>query len=249
MRAVIKCEFIPRPGKSLHPEDPDSDTNAVLDVIHAIRFTSPLADHHEEIAKRRSALLSEFYWDRALLEWTCLQMIYHAATDTWGLITEASLDTLDIRLANPVAERLKSACSAVVHEIQRIAALPSTRDLLEVRFIVVHLFEGTSDVPVYVGQVLRRSSVRQAINEQRLEAVLAVVLLSASMILFYLTSPLSLGSGLRLGPLWAEWFHENASSLFTATLAAGALSLTKVILHWFDVRRASPVRWSAGPAV
>ena len=238
MRATVKLEL------SAHGLTHSDRADLVLKFVNDLPMSPPLDDHHPEVAKRRAALLSELPPnERAYVEETDLRTIHHASSGTWGVVSEASIGTLDMRLSNPVSERLKQACEALVMDCER-----TRPPALKLRFGVIQLLEGATEIPVYLGEALAHRRLRQAARDQKFEILLSASMLSLSLLLFYLTSPLSLGLSLVPGgPLWIQWFHINASSLATGVFAAGLVSGIKVALHWLDLRRHAAIRWTIAP--
>src|ERR1044071_9143620 len=102
MIGIIKCELI-----FSSVTDKDSRGDIILQVLEELPWQPPLLDSHPEVDRKLKDLYSVFPESSSYLKETHLKTLYHAATDTWLIITEAALGTLDIRLSNPIAERLK----------------------------------------------------------------------------------------------------------------------------------------------
>jgi hypothetical protein len=236
---IIKCEI--RFSNNIVK---DSRGDILLQFLDELPWSPPFLDHHPEIEPKLSDLYSDFPESASYLKESHLRTIYHASSDTWGIITEAALDTLDIRFSNPITERLKQTSEAIVNEFMRIASDRTYSSTLTLDFKVIQILDKEYNLPVYVGEVLHQGSMRSAMKEQKLEFAIGVISLAIAIILLYITSPLAGSLFKAITSIeWSSWLSNNAIQLSTATLAVALVSFLKIILYAIDLRKIKPIRW------
>ncbi len=240
MRAVIKCEFIFKGG--LRERQRAVRINKFLEHLP---WNSPLLSHHEDVAPKLEQVLQEFPSIRNYLDSTTLNSIYLPASETWGIITEATIGAIiDIRLTNKLAEHLKQACEDVVLTLVRAASLRSNRSEFKISFRIIHILEKESDAPVYIGEPVIQRPVRFALRNQKLEKIIGITSSFIAITSLFLSSPIAETVYRHIeSQEWASWVDNFLLQISVATLATAFISFLKITLYAFDIRREQPIYW------
>lgn len=235
MRAILRCET--------------SFDEKQLETYFSQTIWWPTVDQGSAIVEgHKSDIISHIAPDdRPLAESTFVFTIYDDATRTWGIVSRPTHHALAFRLKNPIAERLKLACERLVKDLEPVNAdqgkMGSRRAF---RFEPsVEVLEPNSQDHALAGEILPPKRLLFAIQERRSEAWVGAFTAVVGVVLLVLTSPPIKPVLLaRVEELWRPWVSGNMERVSTAALVTLAISWFEVLLHWFDIRRRSSIRWT-----
>jgi hypothetical protein len=229
MRAIIKCT-----------------TSVKQDELHTVMadhcWLPRLAQDHDLIKEKTADILGHVAEDDlTLVRETLLFAIYDEETKTWGIVNNPSEHVITFRLKNSISERLKAASEKLVEQIQ----FSHNHGQLFKFSPRIDVLEPNSDNHAFSGEVLPIKRFLLAITERKTEALVGAFAFVVAACLLILTSPIVSEYILpAANSRWRPWIAGNLERSTTAALIAGTLLWFEVLLHWFDIRRRSIVRWS-----
>lgn len=153
---------------------------------------------------------------------------------------------LTFRLKNPVSERLKAACEKLVADLQPVVADRGKAKRPAFEFVHrVEVLEPNSQDHAFSGEILPPKRFWLAVNERKTEAYVGAFAAGLAVLLLIATAP-PLRSYLlsRFGQEWQQWISGNLERFNTAALVTVTISWFEVLLHWFDIKRKSYIRWT-----
>jgi hypothetical protein len=231
MRAIIKCTT------SIKQEE-------LAKVMQEHGWWPRLDQEHDLIKERTEDILGHVANDDlTLVKATLLFAIYDEETKTWGIVNNPSDNVITFRLKNSISERLKAACDKLVGHIQ---FLHSNNPGHLFRFSPrIDVLEPNSDNHAFSGEVLPPRRLLLAITERKTEALVGLFAFFVAVCLLIVTSPVVSEHILPAADSkWRQWIAGNLERSTTAALITGTLLWFEVLLHWFDIKRRSIIRWS-----
>lgn len=234
MRAIIKCRAI-------------IDTEELDAVLSQHEWWPNLPQECEEIKAKRNDILEHIPpEDRTIAEKTYLFTIYDEGSRSWGIVSNPAKHVLTFRIKNPVSDKLKSACEKIVKDLRTSSGGKKKDDKISFDFFPkVEVLEPNSDNHAFSGEILPPKRLLLAIKERKTEAYVGLFTAITTIFVLFFTSPIgSLFVFNNVSTGWKVWLSGNLERISTAVLVTTIISWFEVILHWFDIRRKSIIRWS-----
>lgn len=233
MRAILRC------STKVENEELDS-------LLASLNWWPNLEQDDPILQERSDDIMNHIAQeDRDLAKKTLLYTVYDDTTKTWGIVSRPSTHMLTFRLKNPVSERLKAACEKLIADLQPVRAERGRAKTEAFAFSArIEVLEPNSQDHAFSGEILPPMRFLLAVRERKTEAYVGAFTACIAILLATLTSPPVKAALLpSLTGEWQQWVSGNLERFTTAALVTMVISWFEVMLHWFDMRRKSYIRW------
>jgi len=169
-------------------------------------------------------------------------MIYHNATESWGVVNSVTDNSFNIRFNNPSVDQIRNCCNEFILSFSEYSFKnKATINSIDFTGIDIQDDDGANQ---FNGNVLHGKSRDIALERRNNELWLGVGASVVFLILALVVSPVFEDMIFSENPVgWAKFFFDNIGRVLPALLILSVLSFLEVYWELLRVRREAPIKW------